>query len=177
MGNQITIQMIISLTSIMATILVAYITFLNSKKIKKIEAHQKKDYDRFKQFLLHNNKRKDEYLFHLKNFLQLSQELKDNTRELLKNKNYIVQEELQERILLMKQELISRFSESVFVFNNSDKEGYAHTIKILFIEIFDDILDNKFNVNNQINLISNKQKELQEEVNKEVDKIMNKIYS
>lgn len=183
METKITIAVITSLTSFLTAIFITLKSFSQSRKIEKLknELELKKNqyYDIFKYSLSYNTELANQYFIHLKDFLQLTQILKDKTRDLIKYLNNFSPKEKQKKIKEMKDEIIVQYSKSVYFFNNSDKNKFAHSIKNLFIKIFDlletDKVISEDIIKKTINEISELQNKLQKEVDLETERILSKI--
>lgn len=158
-------------------------TLIQSRKIEKLknELELKKDKDSqiFKYFFTYETDTINQYFVHLKDFLIKTQAFKDQIREIAKNFEKYFPKELNEKLEVIKSSIIDQYSKSVFYFNKADPNRNAHTIKNIFIELIDSLINQDerelCKLNEQLDEISKRQIQLQKVMEEEIEKLLDTI--
>jgi hypothetical protein len=183
METPVLIAIITGCAGLLTAVLTTFWTFLQSRKItnlkSELELKNDKDSQTFKFLLSYETDMINQYFIHLKEFLILSQFVKDQIREIIKEYDYSFKEELVDRLKVVKTQIINQFSKSIYYFNHADQHRHAHSIKSNLVIIIDmiidaDVIDNKLLVQ-KINNVTRMQVQLQEEVDSEIDKIISNV--
>ena len=183
MDSKIIIAIATGSLGLITALITSFWTLLQSKKIEKLKNEldfkKEKDSQIFKYLLTFETDIINQYVINLRDFVKITQQLKDQLRDSLNKRNDFFFEELSVSLNTIKQSIINQYSISAYYFNQTDNEKNAHEIKNLFLSIIDKVLSNDtFDsdlITNQIKEISKRQEELQSNVDSEIKRRLHEI--
>jgi len=177
------IALISGIIGIATAILSSIMSFLQSKKITKLNhelsTKKIKDEEIIKFVLNYEMQNIESPISYLKDYMKITQYNKDKLKELINKYDNLFFIEIRKILEGIKDELIEQYSKSVYYFNKVDQEKIAHNIKNIFCEIVDEILSNqnfnKQSVNDKIKLISDMQSNLQASIENSINNSLSEL--
>lgn len=179
--DKITIAIVTGSIGLITAVITSFLAFLQSKRLEKLKSEldirQEKDREIFKFFLTFETNQLNQSFIELRDFIKLTQFLKDQLRDLIKNREEYFENEFNENLESFKDDIIKQYSKSAYYFNKADQDRNAHTIKNLFVQTLD-LLKSNSNIDRayeNLKNISAKQDLLQTKMEIELKKLMPKL--
>lgn len=179
MDALIIVALITSLTSVLTAVFTSIKLFRQNAQIEllkhELDLKKMSEGEIIKFLLTYETDKVNQSFIYLKDFLAVTQRLKDMVKDVLNHYDTYTPEDIYTRLAAGKMTIIDEYSKSIYYFNEIDENEYAHHLKNGFIEIFQLLLTN-FNpeeVQAKLLEITNGQKKLQQEVNKNIERLIN----
>lgn len=175
MDTKTIITIVASIVALVTSILTSYLTWLKSKEIEKLKLKIDLEKEKIKFLFKYETEQFSQYYLCLKEFLALTQKIKDELRFLI-NSNTLEGERT--KILdTLKEEIISQYSKDV-VFYQKQNPDIAHELKnkiLMAIEILSINNSTSTGVKDLIHQISLDQKSLGAIMDIEIDNMLKSI--
>jgi len=138
------VPLVTGILGILSSLFIAYRSKHQERAIESLKRQLdlKKEVDNqvYKFLITFETDKINQSILSLREFLHVSQQAKDEVREISKKRASFFQQELEAKIAETKNSIQQQYSKSIYYFNLNDKHHYAHQIKNLLAEICDLII-------------------------------------
>ena len=182
MEKSATVAMITGIIALITSLVTSYRSFYQSKKIETLkndlEIKKENDTQILKFLLSYETDKINQNLLAIKDYLTTIQKIKDQLRYIVNNLDSFFKQDIVNNVVGLRNEVTDKYSSYVYFFNQSDTNKNAHTIKNLFLKIFDLMMLSNIDIesiNATISEITERQSDLQSDMNNEIEKLIHSI--
>lgn len=179
MENTVLVALITGSLGMVTAIITTIRSHHQSKSLEKLkselEAKKSTDHEIFKFLMSYETDTINQNFLLLKEFIQISQVLKNQIRDLNNHYDTFFIDDVKNIISQLRNKLVDQYSKSAYYFNKADTNKNGHSIKNTYLDIFDLFLKEPIDhqkINDKINEVIEKEKLLQQEIEQEIEKLI-----
>ncbi|MDO5970830.1 hypothetical protein Q4Q35_13530 [Flavivirga aquimarina] len=175
MDIKTTITITASILALLTSVFTSYFSWIKNKEIEKLRLKLESEKEKIKFLFQYETDKLSQYYVSLKDFLTLTQKIKDEIRFLI-NSNMFDKEK---NTLLnnIQEKIINQYSKDIVFFKKSEPD-IAHQIKnnvLSIIELLKRSNSESIEVKELLDKISSDQKSLRKQMDKEIDEMLKSI--